>query len=73
VLHNDWNGMDICLASKHLPNVPFISLIRSESDTNVELHPKLKLTIILKFKEHYSFTAILLHIPVCVLVEKTTN
>jgi len=41
--------------------------------TNVELHPKLKLTIILKFKENYSFTTILLHIPVCVLVEKTTN
>jgi len=34
-------------------------------------YPKLKLTNILKLKEHYSFTTILLHIPVCVLVEKT--
>ena len=33
--------------------------------------PKLKLTNILILKEHYSFTAILLPIPVYVLVEKT--
>jgi len=36
-------------------------------------NPKLKLTNILKFEEHYSFTTVLQHIPVCVLVEKTTN
>jgi len=35
-------------------------------------YPKLKLTNILKVEEH-SFTTILLHIPVCVLVEKATN
>jgi len=61
-LHNDWNGMDICLTNNHLPKFSFISLIWSESETNVELHPKLKMTIILKFKEHYSFTTILLNI-----------
>jgi len=72
-LHNDWNGMDICLTNNHLPNISCISLIWSESETNVELHPKLKLTTVLKFKEHYSFTTILLYIPVCVLVEKTIN
>ena len=37
---------------------------------NVELHLKLKLSNILKFKEHYSFTTVLLHMPVSVLVEK---
>jgi len=44
-LHNKWNGMEwifvsittICQIS------PFISLT-SESETNVELHPRLKLT-----------------------------
>jgi len=66
--------MDICLTNSHLPDFSFIglSLICSESETNVELHPKLKLTNILRFKEHYSFTSILLHISVCVLAEKIT-
>jgi len=63
--------MDIYLTSNHLPDFYFISLI-SESETNVKLHPKLKLTNILKFKQHYSFTRILLHIPLCILVEKIT-
>jgi len=61
--------MDIYLTNNHLPDFSFISLI-SESETNVEVHPKLKLKNILKFKQHYSFTRILLHIPVGVLVEK---
>jgi len=26
-LHNDGNGMDICLNNIHLPNISFISLI----------------------------------------------
>ena len=64
------NEMDICLTNNHLPDFSFISLIWSESETDVELHPKLKLTNILKFKQHYSFTTILLHIPVCVVVGK---
>jgi len=64
--------MDICLTNNHLLNFSFISLILSESETNVT-YPKLKLTNILKLKEHYSFTTILilLYTPVCVLVEKT--
>ena len=41
-----WN--DIYLTNNHLPDFSFISLI-SESETNVELHPKLKLKNILKF------------------------
>jgi len=36
-LHNEWNGMDICLTNNHLPDFSFISLI-SESETNVKLH-----------------------------------
>jgi len=71
-LHNEWSGMDICLTNNHLPDFSFISLIGSEYQTIVELLPKLKLTNTLKFKQHYSFTAILPHIPVCVLVEKIT-
>jgi len=47
--------MDIFLTNNHLPDFSFISLT-SESETNVELHPKLILTNILKFKQHYSFT-----------------
>jgi len=70
-LHNEWNGMDICLTNNHLPDFSFITLTRSESETNVELHPKLQLTNILIFKQHYSFITILLHIPVCALVEIT--
>jgi len=37
------NGVDICLTHNHLPDFFFISLT-SESETNVELHPKLKCT-----------------------------
>ena len=75
-LHNEWNGIDICLTNNHLPNFCFISLTWSESETKLTkkcriTYPKLKLTNILKLKQHYSFTAILLHIPVCILVEKT--
>jgi len=66
------NGMDISVSNNHLLDFSFISLI-SESETNVELHPKVKLRNILKFKHHCSFTRILLHIPVCVLAEKITN
>jgi len=64
--------MNIYLTNNHLPDFSFVSLIWSESETNVELHPKLKLTYILKFKQHYSFTAILLHVPVCVPVQIIT-
>ena len=39
----EWNGVDIYLTNNHLPDFSFISLT-SESETNVELHPKLKLT-----------------------------
>jgi len=35
--------MDIYLTDNHLPDFSFISLT-SESETNVELHPKLKFT-----------------------------
>ena len=65
----EWNGYS--LTDNHLPDFSFIPLI-SLSKTNVELHPKLKLklTNVLKFKQHYLVTKILLHIPVCVLVEK---
>jgi len=60
----EWIGMDICLTDNHLTDFSFISLIWSESETSVKLHPKLKLTNILKFIQHYSFTTILLRIPV---------
>jgi len=43
-LRDEWNGMDICLTNNHLADFSFISLIWSERETNVELHPKLKLT-----------------------------
>ena len=39
----EWNGMDICFNNNHLPDFSFISLT-SESETNVKLHPELKLT-----------------------------
>jgi len=39
----EWNEMDICLNNNYLPGFSFINLT-SESETNVELHPKLKLT-----------------------------
>ena len=55
----EWN--EYSLTDNHLPDFSFIPLI-SLSKTNVELHPKLKLTNILKFKLHYLFTTILLHI-----------
>jgi len=35
--------MDISLTNNYLPDFSFISLI-SKNDTNVELHPKVKLT-----------------------------
>ena len=35
--------MDICLNNNYLPGFSFINLT-SESETNVELHPELKLT-----------------------------
>jgi len=62
--------MDICLTINPLPDFSFISLI-SESEADVELHPKLKLRNILKYKQRFfkiSFMAMLLHMPVCVLV-----
>ena len=59
--------MDIYLTNNHLPDFSFISLT-SESETNVELHPELKLTNINLSKIKISFTTMLLHIPVCVLV-----
>jgi len=42
--------MDICFTNNHLLDFSFVSLIRSESEVSVKLHPKLKLTNILKFK-----------------------
>ena len=54
--------MDICFNNNHLPDFSFISLT-SESETNVELHPKLKLTNI-NYARYFkiSFTTMLLHI-----------
>jgi len=46
--------MDIYLTNNHLPDFSFLSLI-SESETNVELHPKLKLTNILNFNQKFFF------------------
>jgi len=64
-----WN-MDICLNNNYLPGFSFISLT-SESETNVDLHQKLKLTDInLSRYFKISFTTMLLHIPVCILVQK---
>jgi len=44
--------MDICLTNNHLPDFCLISNIFG-SETNVELHPELKLTNILKFRQHF--------------------
>jgi len=44
--------MDVCLSNNHLPDFCFINLV-SESETDVELHPKLKLINILKYKQHF--------------------
>jgi len=56
--------MDIYLTSNHLPDFYFISLI-SESETNVKLHPKLKLTNILKFKRALFVTVGLNYLTLC--------
>ena len=48
------NGMHICLNNNHLPDFSFISLT-SESETYVELYPKLKLTNINLSKIFFKF------------------
>jgi len=66
--------MDICLNNNHLPDFSFISLT-SESETNVELHPELKLTNINLskiFKNFIHDNAIAYTVPVCILVQKIT-
>jgi len=72
-LHNERNGMDICLTNNHLPDSSFISLIIMIWKWNqCWITPKTKTDKYVEFKQHYSFTTILLHIPVWVLAQKIT-
>jgi len=58
--------MDICLTNNHLPDFFFISLT-SESETNDELYPQLKLTNILYSQQYhciYLFLYLLRKLPI---------
>jgi len=51
------NGMNICLTNNYLPLFSFISMIWSESETNLELHKK-NHSILIGVFMHYAKTEI---------------